>query len=317
LAPATLEAVSVVFITTPEMLSAADVDLLERFVTVRGGSLIVLTDRPPAGQALRLMPRVVGERREAEPQAAGLLRASEWLTFEASRGLTSIASIGQQPVVVSRAIGRGRVIVSGALDAWRFRQANDGFDTFWTSLAWDASVVAGPPLRVDTDHIVARTGTEVQVAVELQTMSATAPQGSTLEVVASGHIQCDGERKILRLWPGARPGTFSGTLRVDQEGDCTVTATVAGVTNHALVTIRDDLSGIAASTRRLESIAAAYGAPFVTPDTDDELVARVREQQTGRREVVDQRPMRSPYWLVPFVLCLAGEWWLRRRSGLS
>ena len=27
-------------------------------------------------------------------------------------------------------------------------------------------------------------------------------------------------------------------------------------------------------------------------------------------------PMRSPWWLLPFVACVGGEWWLRRRAGL-
>ena len=29
------------------------------------------------------------------------------------------------------------------------------------------------------------------------------------------------------------------------------------------------------------------------------------------------RPMRSPWWILPFTLALAGEWWLRRRRGLA
>jgi hypothetical protein len=28
-------------------------------------------------------------------------------------------------------------------------------------------------------------------------------------------------------------------------------------------------------------------------------------------------PMRSAWWIVPFVLALSGEWWLRRRRGLT
>jgi hypothetical protein len=28
------------------------------------------------------------------------------------------------------------------------------------------------------------------------------------------------------------------------------------------------------------------------------------------------RPMRSAWWIVPFAICLAVEWWMRRRRGL-
>jgi class 3 adenylate cyclase len=27
-------------------------------------------------------------------------------------------------------------------------------------------------------------------------------------------------------------------------------------------------------------------------------------------------PLQSPWWILPFALCLSGEWWLRRRDGL-
>jgi hypothetical protein len=32
-------------------------------------------------------------------------------------------------------------------------------------------------------------------------------------------------------------------------------------------------------------------------------------------EALPWHPMRSPWWIVPLTLALAGDWWLRRRRG--
>jgi hypothetical protein len=71
------------------------------------------------------------------------------------------------------------------------------------------------------------------------------------------------------------------------------------------------------SAARLDAIAAAHGVPLVTVTAEDELLRHIRAQEVDDLEQVTLRPMRSPFWLVPFVACLGGEWWLRRRSGVS
>jgi hypothetical protein len=309
-----VEDVSTVVITAPERLTAAEVDVLDRFVARRGGSLIVLADERPAGAALRLLPRIVNEGSSSQPEALGPLRASEWLTFESGAGVSTIAAIDKQPVIVARAVGRGHVIVSGALDAWRYRQASSDFDTFWTALVWDASAIAGPRLRVDTDRLLARPGEEIAVTVELQTMSADL---SGADVAAMSYAQCGDERHFVRLWPEARPGTFKGTLRIDQPGTCTLRASVDEVAGNTSVTIRDELRRVEQHTDQLEAMAAAHAAPFATSGDEEELFASIRARLKGERHATEYWPMRSALWLLPFALCAGAEWWLRRRSGLS
>lgn len=310
-----LATVGTVIVTAPEMLTAVDVDLLERFVAVRGGSLIIAADQRPSGTSLRLLPRVIAEHREPEPRSLGLLRATEWLHFDApsGAGVSTLAAIEQQPVIVTRAIGRGRVIASGALDAWRFRESSDGFRTFWTALAWDAATVAGPTLRVDSEPTIAEPGEAITVNVELQSMDAHA----TAVPSATGSLTCGDNRRYLRLWPGARPLTFTGTIRGDAVGECAIEVTVGDVTGTTPVTFRDDLRSLRADDEQLEALAAAHGARFVDGETDEAIVSAITEQLATRREAQQVWPMRSPYWLIPFALCLGGEWWLRRQAGLS
>jgi hypothetical protein len=316
LSAAALDDVNTVLVTAPDMLSAADVELLERFVAVRGGSLVVLTDQRPTGASMRLLPRVVAEQREMQPQMVGPLRATEWLTFESAIGIATLAGAHQQPVVVSRALGRGQVIVSGALDAWRFRDTGDGFQTFWTTLAWDASVIAGSRLRLRTEPAVARPGEEVRVNVELQEMTGRGDDGDG-ELVASGELRCNEQRTFVRLWPAARPGTFHGVVRGETPAECIISVTVENVSATAPVTFRDDLERLPSGADRLQALAAAHGASLFHTEDLSGLGALLLERLPARAESLREWPMRSPFWLLLFTLCVGGEWWLRRQSGLS
>jgi hypothetical protein len=307
---ATLEEARTVVVTAPEMLGATDVDLLERFVTRRGGSLVVLTDRAPTGAVLRLLPRLAGERRDPQPRTIGLLRATEWLAFAGGLGITPLAVVDDQAVVASRSVGRGRVIVSGALDAWRYRETSPGFATFWPSLIWNAAVLAGAPLRVETDRSVARPGEPVYIEAELQTDSGD-------DVSTHGALVCGADKQFVRLWPAARRGSVFGTVRGSSAAECLLIVTINGMEGRSPVTFRDDWLEASSEDGRLEALAAAHGAELLNVGDEDELVRQVQDRLMTRRIEAAGHPMRSPWWLLPFVLCLGGEWWLRRRSGLS
>ena len=311
LSASSLQRVSTVVVTAPETLTAGEVDVLERFVAVGGGSLVMLPDQRPTGASLRLLPRVTGERREPAAQAVGVLRASEWLTFDAPLGTAALASIGEGPVIVSRALGRGHVLASGALDAWKYREAGSGFDSFWTSLVWDAATLAGPELAITTDEVVARPGQTVSVHVQFR--SAAVGQ----EHVASGVVSCGADRALLRLWPSARPGAFSGELRAQSTGECLITVTVDGLTATAPIAIQSDVQRLAADAASLEAVAAAHGALLVPAADLDAVSERIANAVQRQAAYETWHPMRSPYWLLPFVFCLSGKWFLRRRSGLS
>jgi hypothetical protein len=235
------------------------------------------------------------------------------LTFAAATGTSMLAAADAQPVIVSRALGRGQVIVSGALDAWRYREAGVGFSRFWTTLAWDAAAIAGPRLRVDSDRVIAQPGAEVEVKAELQSMTVNL---TSAPMSAAATVDCDGDRRFLRLWPAARPASFRGTFRADRAGHCEVEVSVNGLAGSTAVAIRDDLQRLPVEGDRLQAVAAAYGAIYVTGENSQKLVSLLAQQPSRREARETVQPMRSPLWLIPFVLCLSLEWWQRRRSGL-
>ena len=125
----------------PEELSAAEVDALDAFAQERGGAVILLPDRRPSGPYVRLFPSARFEEALLEKpivvqaQGRAAFSASEFaLPHDLEAGGVAIASAawrgGERAVVASWPRGAGRVIVSGALDAWRYRAGNeDGFAT--------------------------------------------------------------------------------------------------------------------------------------------------------------------------------------------
>jgi len=303
-----------VVITAPNVLTSMEVDLLERFVRVRGGSVVLLPDRRPTGPILRLMPSIAGERRAAEPLSVGGIRASELLLFDASSpGSTVIESADDKPVIVVRALGRGRIVTSGALDAWRYRDLAETFAQFWSALVAEAASAAGEPIRITPAAIAMSAGTETTVDVEWQTMDEI-----PTEVAAEGQLLCQGGASFVRLWPGPRPGTFSGTVRPTVTGSCALFVTIdkarmAGTTELLVV---NDLRRPSTKEAVLDGVVAAQGGVVVEAGDEARLARRARAHVTAERQSRDTRPMRSPWWIVPFVACLGSEWWLRRRRGL-
>jgi hypothetical protein len=305
-----LDQTGVVIVAAPDALTAADVDLLERFVRVRGGSVILLPDRRPSGVVTRLLPPIARERRGQQPQPVGSLRASELLVFEANTGVSILESAGNEPVIVSRALGRGRVVISGALDAWRHRDASGQFGRFWAALAADAAAAAGPSISAVVGSPVMNRGERTTVTIE--TRSLRAPPGA---VDVQAQVICATGEQPVRVWPGARPGTYEGTIVADGSGACRVHARVGERQVAARLVITNQVER-PFSEAALEAAIGAHGGIVADGGDHARLAARARDQLPARRENRPTHPFRSPWWIAPFAACLGGEWFLRRRRGL-
>src|SRR5262245_32065964 len=142
-----------------EQLTPADVRALDAFMRDRGGAVALVPDRRiDAGAARDLLPDTV-ERLLEQPamlvpaRGAAPLQASE---LPVMRGQVAGADIlaatpgaETEPVIVSMPRGAGRLVVSGAMDAWRFRAAGPAsFDRFWQSLMAGLALAVPPPLDV-------------------------------------------------------------------------------------------------------------------------------------------------------------------------
>jgi hypothetical protein len=308
----------------PEELSAAEVGALDAFAQERGGAVILLPDRRPSGPYVRLFPSVRFEDALLEKplvvQAHGraAFSASEWaLPRDLDAGGVAIASVawqgGERAAVASWPRGVGRVIVSGALDAWRYRAGNDdAFGRFWTGTIAAVAAAAPPRLAVSVRPALAAPGQAVTIRAAVRTASGAPP----IPPIDASLVGPDGSLTFVRLWPLAEPGVFEGTVSAPDAGRYEARASLAGELTAGAPLL------VAAGVRRppehdreaIDLVAAATGG--VVTDSANLAPLESHLRGLGRRDVpADRHPTRSVWWGVAFAAALCGEWALRRRGG--
>jgi hypothetical protein len=309
-----LDVMRVVIVAAPESLDGDDVSRLDAYVRRRGGALVLTPDRGLQGPITRLVPGSWHERMTDPPAPAGPLVAGEWLV---ARGMTALDEVWLQqegaPVVVASPVGNGIVLVSGAMDAWRHRGSGEDFDRFWRSAVAQVARLAGAEVDVSVDEPAARPGGRVRVHVQAR---STRSPGRWR---AMAWMRCgDAPEVFVRLWPSDAPGSFEGVARPRPEGArCSVRARVdpLGEGTAAMSVTRHVTSDARPTEASLESVVARTGGVDVTADDLDPLVKALLSRSVEPLGPERRYPMRSAWWILPFVGCLAGEWWLRRLSG--
>lgn len=318
---ATLDGVALVIVGGPDALTAGDVGLLDRYVRARGGTLILLPEQRITGQAASLLQGAWTEHLTASPEPIGPLRAGEILRLgEAPATTTVIARSGSSPAIVSSPAGRGRIIVSGAMDAWRYRHLDGGpstslrasaFDRFWRSLAAQGAA-AGEALTLDFDRSLSAPGSRAEFTLRDRRLE---PQ-STVE--ASAIWRCnDGPAASLRVWPAGTLGEFAGKLPAASNGFCTVDAAVGDRQVSGSIAIVDRPSrGVDVTLQKLETMARGSGGAIARAGDAGAIAHALAATASPVSRVVSVHPMRAPWWILPFAGCLSVEWWLRRRNGI-
>jgi hypothetical protein len=95
-----------------------------------------------------------------------------------------------------------------------------------------------------------------------------------------------------------------------------VTVASGGQLATAPLVVRDDATFPQPDDRDLVAAwAAAHGGEAIAPDRLDRLRPALLAAIHPAAHQVRWHPMRSLWWLLPFVLALSGEWWSRRRRG--
>ena len=310
---AALDLASVVIVGGPDALTATDVQLLDQYVRVRGGTLILLPERRPAAPSASLFGPSWSERLVTVPEAVGVMRATEMLRLDrVPAASTVVGRSGADAVIVSMPAGQGRIIVSGAMDAWRYRDLNaNGFDAWWRSLTSEAAA-QGAGLQLSFDRELATVGARVGFTIRDRHMT---PLSSS---EANAMVTCgDSAAAVVRLWPGGGIGEFTGEVPLPSAGSCTIDAAVGDrQVSGAVAAAERPLFGVEQTLDRLErQIKSSAGASALAGD--EASIARAVQQAAVAPPVVTAvHPMRAAWWIVPFAGCLSIEWWLRRRNGL-
>ena len=306
-----------------DRVTAGEAGVLSRFMRERGGAVVLLPDsRADAQSIARLLPvpaaaEVLLEQPARLSVAAPLtpIQASELLTFGPSSAMGALASNGATlPVIAVVPVGAGQLVVSGALDAWRYR-ANDrgAFDRFWQSAIAGLAADARPAIDVEVVPAVLAPGERADVRVRARRASIDLPSGNDLRVTATLP-----EGTPVRLWPDIEPDTFRGDFTAPEAPGAyrvAVTAADRPVETASFVVAE----GARAATRAgvpLSLLAESRGGRNFAASDIQALTRTLRQEIATPAVRVERRPMRSVWWLAPFVACLGGDWWMRRRRGL-
>lgn len=324
LATLQLDRFDAVLIGAPEALTSADIRSLATFVSKRGGALVLLPDRRLPENVTRAFglpefEEVVLERPLTTAGPGPTVRASELLLAPGGSRFESLETVrhgtNDRAVVGSLPFGAGRIIVSGAMDAWRYRADREvAFDDFWRGLTADAAAAAPPKLAVTVAPSIAGPGDELVVAVTVRPTEFDADNDSiALPAVKAQLISGDKGSEVIRLWPGAAPGTFEGRTRAPRAGTYAVSGSLPGASADTPLVVADDVVHAAARSSRTAAFTAAATGGAVATDIED----LARRLYGLRPQLVEQptRPMRSPWWILPFTALLCAEWALRRKGG--
>ena len=324
---AALELFDAVVVGAPEALTANDVAGLDDFMRRRGGRVVLLFDRRVSGPYERLT-KTSNWSTDASGKTislalvagdTGSLHASEvvW-PARLPEGAESVADAADHPIVWQSAVGAGQLVVSGALDAWRFRD-QPGFDRFWQTLIADAASAAPPPIEVSVEHSTIAPGDETAVTVSVRDAALSTRSNIETSVAATLESSQPGiAPAVVRLWPDATPGQFRGVIRGGTPGDYRLVVASGGARSETPLVVARDASQPATEARDLLAAwARVRGGQAMPVSRVTCIPATLTEAIHPTPHSETWHPMRSVWWIVPFALLLSGEWWLRRRRGLA
>jgi hypothetical protein len=326
-----------IVVGAPEGLRERDVAGLEAYLRRRGGTVVLLLDQRAAGAYERLVG--VSEWASAS-NSAGLLVSSSTLDSLALRaseivwprtlppGARAMAgsrldarepASPRHPVVWEIPVGAGRVVVSGALDAWRFRDRDGAaFERFFgDALALSAS--ASPrPIELGVAPPVVVPGEEATITVRLRDAALSGAAGRSARASVAASLGSPAGRTPIRLWPDEAAGELTGTFRApDSVGIYRIAVSSGGERAEAPVVVTGEVLRVSPDdSDLLASWIGARGGSVVSAARVDELRDSLERTVRPPRRPVTWHPMRSPWWLAPLALALGGEWWWRRRRGL-
>lgn len=363
-------ALDVLVLGAAHALPAGEVAAVERWVRDEGGSVVLLLDGTPTAPVQRWLG-VSAWRRvvRAEPVAAiepatssddssaAPLRGREWLVparlpAEAEPWLTlavepnatgelnAVGAAGAageagaatpSAVVWSRTLGRGTVVVVGALDAWSFREpSRSAFAPTWRRIVTEAAARRAPTIGLEVEPWASSSAWRVARLVgDPAALRAWTGGGvPQFAVVDAGgdttllpSLGADGARPIPGpdsalpfLEAAGAPSATAWRLPADVRWQRVIARPGAG----AAPALDALVSGEAAPDPAVADVAAiarASGGAVVPAPS----LASLADSLTAILAPAERRgawhPWRSPWWLLPFGAALVGEWWWRRRQG--
>ena len=320
----------VIVVGAPELLDAADVHALERFMRQRGGTVVLLLDHAARGpfEQLTGVTAWTGVRRgrftlrpTAGPDTAGLIVGeANWPVALPAAAVPVASASRDEPVVWRTAIGAGRLVVSGALDAWRFRDGErSGFQPFWRGLLAAEAASALPAIDIEVPGAPLRPGEAGDVVVTVRPDATNEVPGGRVTTSIPVTYETAAGQIAVRTWLDEPAGRFRGAIHAPREpGVYRITAEAGGAVATAFVTVVNDaMHAQADHTAQLGMWVSSRGGRVVDGARLKELPDEVARLVQPESRAVLWHPMRSAWWILPFVLLLGIDWWFRRNLTAS
>jgi uncharacterized membrane protein len=232
------------------------------------------------------------------------------------------------PLLVQQRYGRGQTLALTSPDTWRWRMRMESkstaHETFWRQTL--RYVVSGTPLQTeisseqdvyaldDTVKIVADVRDKKFNAVSDARAIArvTKPSGATVDVP-------------LRFTTLNDANTYEGGFKVDElgqhklelVGNSSSLGTLSAKSDLLVSDLNREFYGAAQNSDLLKRIAAETGGKYYTPNQAQSLLEDLTYRQSPYSERVTKDLWDMPINFMLIVGLLSGEWFLRKREGLS
>jgi hypothetical protein len=318
-----------------DALSEREVAALDAVLRRRGASVVLLLDQKASGPFIRLAGSAQWLDNGSGPitaiapvsgDSAGL-KGSEvaWPTVLPPGAVPVARYAGRRndsaagaPAVWQMPVGAGRLVVSGALDAWRYRDAAlSAFDPFWRNLIAAAASASPRPLNLELSCSVAAPAEPCEATVTVRDaalggLPARAAVALTLEGTSGALIS------RISLWPDGSVGSARATFRApDRAGSYRLVASARGERATAPLIVSAGAEHAMPDDHDLVAMwVGAHGGSVVPMDQLSQLGGALVRAIHPTAHPLLWHPMRSFWWLLPFAGALSAEWWWRRRRGL-
>jgi hypothetical protein len=325
--PVLLDAFDVIVVGAPDALTAREAATLDAYARRRGGSVVLLFDRYEDGAHAA----ITGAREwstqiaaapasiELTDDTATLRAASLAWPRELPAGAVVMGTSDSRPIIWESAVGAGRIVVSGALDSWRYREATaSGFEVMWRSTLSTLATASVPIVEAKLSESVIQPLSQADITVTLRGAALAGLVRGTARASAAARVEADSTvSSAVLLYPTATPGVLRGRLRAPASpGAYRVVVTTDEGTVSVPLAVARTAAGVAGESRAAFAAWIQARGGLVIPEAGlNTLSAAV----AGAVPVAEQRttryPMRSAWWIIPFALALGAEWYARRRRG--
>ncbi len=243
--------------------------------------------------------------------------------------LRANSTIADQPLLVTRRFGAGKVLFMATDETWRWRYkvADLVHRRFWTQLArWVMRV----PMAVQSEFISLDTGgvhhdadksIEIRAQLRADNMQPASGLSPTLVLSRDGAAYA----QLVMQEDGNIPGTYVVQTRGLPPGDYRAKVFAAGFSSQATDAAADfqvaappsvEMQNTECNEVLLAEMAAQSGGKYVHENDSNQFMDYLRPLSRGRFVESELQVWQTYGWFGSILLLLIADWWLRKRAGL-